>query len=53
MIDKNQITFRLTAEDLKTMNHLTSIIAGERGAAFVGPTAVIRFAMKVAAERGI
>lgn len=50
MIDKSQITLRLTDEDLKTMNQLTRIIAGPRGSSFVGPTAVIRFAMKAAIE---
>ena len=47
---KHQITLRLTADDLASMNELTQIIAGPRGSAFVGPTAVVRFAMKAAIE---
>ena len=49
MIDK-QITLRLTAEDLSAMDQLANIVAGPRGSRFVGPTAVIRFAMKAAIE---
>ena len=49
MIDK-QITLRLNADDLSAMNQLASIVAGPRGSRFVGPTAVIRFAMKAAIE---
>ncbi len=49
MIDK-QITLRLTADDLSAMDQLANIVAGPRGSRFVGPTAVIRFAMQAAIE---
>ena len=50
MLRKTQITLRLSNSDLKALNALSTEMAGEKGSAFVGPTAVIRHAVKVALE---
>ena len=50
MTNTTQITLRLSSADLKAMNALTKAMAGEKGAPFVGPTAVVRHAVRVALE---
>ena len=50
MTSTTQITLRLSSADLAAMTALTTVMAGEKGAAFVGPTAVIRHAVRVALE---
>lgn len=45
MLDKSQVTLRLNAADIASMSKVARLIAGPRGAAYVGPTAIVRYAL--------